>query len=191
MKRLQRLLYCGIAVFAGSCAQHTPALGPTRFYDFNIEVTLLHSTGSLQQRFILANLRPDYAAQPVGWHPGRLQPHTLHVVKYVASNDSHRRLRKLADPRDTMRIALRRGQMDTLYALTTALFAQPGPHNLTPDHLPAPPEPDAISATVDFNLGPGGNRYKVHLPAAGQNFALHTYLKRVLAQYKRSHPPIT
>ncbi|UOQ74514.1 hypothetical protein [Hymenobacter cellulosilyticus] len=187
---MKRLFYCSVAALAGSCAQPAQPIGSLRFYDFNLEVTILQPAGSLQQRFILANLRPEHAAQQVGWQPGQLQPYTLHVVRYVASTDSHRRRRKLADPRDTVRITLRRGQMDTLYALTTAVFAQPVPHNLAPDHHPAP-GPDDISATVDFNLGPHGNRYKVHLPAATHNFALHAYLKRVLAQYKRSHPPIT
>ncbi|PJJ59082.1 hypothetical protein [Hymenobacter chitinivorans] len=188
---MKRLFYGSIALLGGSCAPHSPASPPGRFYDFNIEVSLRHPVGGLQERYILANLRPsEHTAHNVGWNPGQLRPHTLHVVKYATSTDARRR--PVADPRDTLRIELRRGQMDTLYALTTALFAQPGPQNLTPGLAATPgPVSDELSATVDFNLGPGGNRYKAHVPAAAQNFALSTYLKRIVIQHRRRHPPIT
>ncbi|TGE29879.1 hypothetical protein [Hymenobacter metallicola] len=187
------LLYLSLTALWTGCAEKKPAARQFRFYDFDLIVTIRDAVGGIRERYILANLKPTNRRENSGIGPAvRLGPDTLHLVKYATSSNRQKRIRQLADPRDTTRLALRPGQLDTLYSLTTALFALPPAQNLTPDSLPPPPAAAGdLSATVELNLGPRGNHYKAFVPNTAHHFALHAYLLRLVAQYRRQHPPVT
>jgi hypothetical protein len=190
---MKPLLLVSLTVILACCQQNTPPAPQYRFYDFDITLTVRDPVGGIQERYILANLSNERTQNKDGLrHVGKLSAGTLHLIKYATSSNTKKRLRKIADPRDTTRIGLRKGQMDTIYALTTTLFAAPADQNLASDSVVAPAkEYNGISATVDFNLGNRGNYYKAYIPNASHSFALHTYLKHLVAQHRKKHPPIT
>lgn len=190
---MRLLFYVSLTVLLGSCGHNPPPVRQHRFYDFNVAVTIRDPVGGIQKKYILVNFaEPATSRKVVFSNKQQLPPHTLHVVRYVTSANRQKRLRKIAEPRDTLRIELRAGQMDTIYALTTALFALPPTQNLSADSVPVPPPVhDDISAAVELNLGRRGNHYQALVPLADHNFALHAYLKRIVTRYKRSHPPMT
>jgi hypothetical protein len=190
---MKLVLLVSLAIVLRGCEKPAPAAPRPRFYDFETTLTIRNPISGNQQRFILANLSPESAKQSGSpWHASRLKPNTLHVIRYSPATSPRNKRRKLADAQDTVRIELRRGQMDTIYVLTAALFALPPDQNraLAAPAL-APKVTEDISATVDFNLGSRGHHYKAYLQQAGYNFGLYAYLQRLLAGYQRRHPAVS
>jgi hypothetical protein len=173
-----------------------------RFYDFNVSIESRkglypiinrqkleeldkESLNELYQRsewkYIIQNVR-SYFDEETGKEV-ELKEDVLYFVQYLHFRETENSP-VVREAVDTLKIKLKKSQLDSVYTMAQQLFMLDDKPNLSPYEIPPPPVPDGEWAHVDFDLGYRGNRYRVTIkqPRQKEYSNLYNYLENIKKQ---------
>ncbi len=173
-----------------------------RFYDFNVSIESRKSLYPTVNRQSLAKLDEKhkkelyqhsewkYIIQNTGTYfdddtrkDYELEEDVLYFIQYLHLKESdHSPV--VREAVDTLKIKLKKNQLDSIYTMTRQLFMLDDQPNLSPNKIPPPPPFDGEWAHVDFDLGYRGNRYSVTVKQPRQKgySCLYIYLENIKQQ---------